>query len=322
MAEPALAPPTPAQLLAQQGGVVTRKQLEDALGGAALRRGIRSGAWVLVDRGVYAPRELAGDEDKALQHRLKCAACILASARDLVVCGTSAALLHGLRMLDPHDGAPQLVIPRPAGTEPRHVRELLAAGLPAGQRQLLEGLPITTPARTVADLARTLDRPAAVVMADAALRDGVDRMDVIDVLGTCRRWPGVQNAIDAVIFADRRSESPLESLARVWFSEADLPAPQLQAKLCHADDGRFVARVDFFWPQHRTVCEVDGRVKYDGGGTLWHEKLREDTLRDLGLEVVRGYWSDRPGDALVERLRRSFARAARRIDEPRYGVLL
>jgi hypothetical protein len=126
-----------------------------------------------------------------------------------------------------------------------------------------------------------------------------------------------------VTFADRRAESALESLARVWFADAGLPAPDLQTTFCHPQNGDFVARVDFSWLQHRTVCEVDGRAKYDrAGDVLWREKLREDALRDLGLEVVRGYWLDRSdgGAALAERVRRAFARAAVRSDAPVYGL--
>jgi hypothetical protein len=46
-------------------------------------------------------------------------------------------------------------------------------------------------------------------------------------------------------------------------------------------------------------------------------------MRDAGLEVARGYWSDRPdhGRAFVERVRRAMARGAARTDVPTYGVL-
>lgn len=327
MSQPAQAP-TAEQLAAAQGGVLTRAQLTAALGPAGVRRALRSGQWQLVHRGAYACRDVtdAARTDPRLQHRLACAARVALSDRDLVVGHRSAAVLHGLRMLDAYDGLPQLTLARPAGQPPAHVRGLLAAGMPRSHRQVLEGVPVTTKARTVADLARVLDRPAAVVMADAALRCGVGRIDVLDVLQDCRGWPGIQNAIDSLIFADRRSESALESLARVWFSEAGLPGPLLQVRLCDGRDGRFVARVDFFWPQHRTVCEVDGRLKYqdrERGDVLWQEKLREDTLRDLGLEVVRGYWSDgrTRGRSLVERVTRGFARGRQRTDEASYGVI-
>lgn len=310
-------------LAAAQGGVVTAQQLRDDLGPAGLRRAVRAGAWRLVHRGTYAPAALVARADPVLAHRLQCAAQVLLSERELVVSHGSAALLHGLRLLEAYDGPAQLTLVRPDGAPPAHERLPLASGVPLAHRTVLEGVPVTTRPRTVADLARTTSREAAVVMADAALRDGLDRLDLLEVLAACRGWPGAAEATDLLVFADRRAESALESLARVWFARAGLPGAQLQVKLCRAEDGRFVGRVDFFWPQHRTVCEVDGRVKYTDGAVLWQEKLREDALRDLGLEVVRGYWADRPqhGRALVERLERAFTRAARRTDRPSYGVL-
>lgn len=318
---------TLSELVASQGGVVTRAQLEAELSASGLRRALRRGDWEPVHRGTYAPRPVrdAAHDDARLEHQLQCAARVLLAGRDLVVSHGSAAVLHRLKLLDGYSGPPQLTLVRPDGAPPPHERLPLAAAVPAAHREVLAGIPITTRPRTVADLARTVPREAAVVMADAALRGGVERLAVLDVLRACRGWPGAAEGVDVMIFADRRAESALESLARVWFSQAGLPAPQLQTRLRHADDARFVARVDFFWPQHRTVCEVDGRVKYEAGGdgVLWLEKLREDTVRDLGLEVVRGYWSDRlqHGAALVERVRRAFARAALRQDAPTYGVL-
>ena len=62
----------------------------------------------------------------------------------------------------------------------------------------------------------------------------------------------------------------------------------------------FVGRVDFAWPALGVVGEFDGRIKYgrdlapeqDPTEVLWHEKLREDLLRELGWLVVRWVWAD------------------------------
>ena len=86
-------------------------------------------------------------------------------------------------------------------------------------------------------------------------------------------------------------------------------------------DGGLVGRVDFAWPEHRTVGELDGRVTYGRGGqdglperdrrsgedAVWAEKIREDLLRDLGWFVVRWTWDDlwRPG-LVAARVRRAF----------------
>ena len=66
----------------------------------------------------------------------------------------------------------------------------------------------------------------------------------------------------------------------------------------------------------RTICETDGQLKFSngdqsGGNPLWAEKQREDRLRELGFEVVRGYWSDGADlTRLATELHRALARAA------------
>ncbi len=47
------------------------------------------------------------------------------------------------------------------------------------------------------------------------------------------------------------------------FEEQGLPAPELQVWLGSADDR--IGRVDHYWPEHRTVAEADGAVKYAAG---------------------------------------------------------
>ena len=192
MGEPERKQLTPSERAATQGGVLTRAQLEGFLGTAGVRRALRAGAWQLVHRGTYAERAVrdAARSDPLLEHRLQCAARCQLTTRDLVVSHSSAALLHGLRLLDRYAGPPQLTLVRPPGASPPHERLPLAAAVPAAHRELLDGLPITTRPRTVADLARTSAREAAVVMADAALRSGIDRIAVRDVLAACRGWPG------------------------------------------------------------------------------------------------------------------------------------
>lgn len=55
-------------------------------------------------------------------------------------------------------------------------------------------------------------------------------------------------------------KSVLESIARVLFAEAGLPPPVLQAQFWN---GRWwmTERVDFWWPEFRTVAEADGLAK-------------------------------------------------------------
>jgi hypothetical protein len=99
--------------------------------------------------------------------------------------------------------------------------------------------------------------------------------------------------------------------------EEGLPRPELQQEI-FGPDGRLVARVDFRWKEYNTVGEFDGKIKYGRllkpgqriEDVIFEEKVREDAVRDLGLQVVRWISRDlyRPG-VLRERVLRAFARA-------------
>jgi hypothetical protein len=177
----------------------------------------------------------------------------------------------------------------------------------------LDGMRVTSLARTVADLARTLPLDQAVAAGDAALRRGLPVPEVLAVLESCRGWPGVGQARRTAGLLDARSESVGESYSRVRMHEADLPVPVPQYEV-YDDRGQLVGRADFGWEEQRVLGEFDGRVKYGRllrpGQTVeevvYREKLREDALRDLGWRVVRWTWADVfPGHVLVSRLSRA-----------------
>ena len=99
----------------------------------------------------------------------------------------------------------------------------------------------------------------------------------------------------------------------------DIPRPRLQREL-YTPTGIFVARVDFEW-DGRLVGEFDGLVKYGQGlmvpgqtpnDVVIAEKIREDRLRQLGLEVVRWTWADLEAGRLPEILRQAMVRAGLR----------
>jgi hypothetical protein len=201
-----------------------------------------------------------------------------------------------------------------SGTKRVHLH---VARLPDDDVTALNGLRLTTVARTVVDLARSLPFEAAVVVADAALAS--ERTDAEELKSCLRRMPAVPGAARGarvLRFADGRSESVGETRSRVLMARLGLPTPDLQVEL-REGSGRFVGRCDFAWADDRTVGEFDGRIKYgrllrpgtSAADAVYAEKLREDAIRDLGWKVARWTWSDldRP-TLLAERLRRAFAR--------------
>jgi hypothetical protein len=175
----------------------------------------------------------------------------------------------------------------------------------------IDGLTVTTASRALVETACTTSFESAVVSADAVLRDHTIEPEALLTLARIEFWPGSTTAKAALAFADKSSESVGESRLRVLLHQQGLPAPLLQVEF---NDARgFVARVDFYFPEQGTIVEFDGLLKYAGGSPeiLVREKLREDRLRALGLEVVRIVWADldRPAE-IAARIRRAFARRA------------
>jgi hypothetical protein len=168
------------------------------------------------------------------------------------------------------------------------------------------------------DLARCLPRRDGVVVADSALRSGLATKAAFRaVLADCARWPGITEARWVVAFSDAGSESALESLGRLAFSEYGLPPPELQVWVGSEDEGQ-IGRADFFWREHRTIAEADGAFKYDNRGKAIAQLRRDARLRDAGFEVVHFTWNEitiAPG-LVVSSIRAAFARAGRR---SRYG---
>ena len=148
---------------------------------------------------------------------------------------------------------------------------------------------------------------------------GLDFGHLDDVLRSMEQWPGVRQARRVVDFLDGRTESAGESVCRVRIGELGLPSPIPQYEVYDAI-GTMIARVDFGWPDRRTIGEFDGRVTYGAllrpgqrpEDVVHAEKLREDALRDAGWQVVRWVWADLARPLVIQqRLVRAFARAGR-----------
>lgn len=318
-------------LAKRQRGVFRRQQaVHNGYTAIEVKRLIRTGVWTKLRHGIYTaqPYDAALVTTDVRTHLLAGYARQLAMGGDTVLSHESAARFHGMDLLDLAPREPRLTRHRPAGRDRMTAHDLYVASVPEEHR--VRGVPVTSAARTVVDCARCLSREAGFVTAESAFRLGIERMDVLAVLEACGGWPGTAEALELVLMAGPWSESALESRARLWFKRQRLPQPVQQRWITRLD-GRFVGRVDFLWEEYRTVCETDGRIKYGEPAAfgkqeqdaLWREKLREDTIRDLGLEVVRGYWLDGAdeGEALAERLRRAFARGLRATGEPAYRII-
>ena len=295
-------------------GLHTRRSLV-AVGhvDSEVRCAVRAGTITRVRPGAYLAGPVPAQPE--VRHALLVRATAERLGRGAVASHVSAAVLHGL----PVWNVPlsRVHVTRDRGYGGRRDRRLHVhvAPLAAAEVQLAQGVPVTSPARTVVDLARSVGFEEATVVADAALRrELVSPSELAAVLRRVTGWRGTPTARRVVAFADGRAESPGESRSRVAILRAGLPTPELQWPV-RAATGEVLGYADFAWPGLGTVGEFDGLTKYGRllrpGETIedavYREKLREDAFRSEGLWVARWTWREIVAfEPAAERIRRGF----------------
>ena len=280
-----------------------------------IRSRVDRGELVRLTNGVYVSAT-ALDRIKVLPDGpfiFKAAAALMTVTPGAVLSHHTAARLHQLDLLT-----------RPSGYEvthdPGHGRNTGKPGVTVHNARLPEahlgwrgGIPVTTAARTVIDLARADTFSEGVVVADSALRlKQTTKKELTAVLADMPRWRGTVQARQVVEFADGRAESPLESIARIGFRDSGLPAPDLQA-IIRDDVGDFVGRVDVLWRQYRTIAEVDGQFKYQDPERARAQLRRDKQLRAAGYEVAHFDWREitTQPEATAAAIRAAFRRGQR-----------
>jgi very-short-patch-repair endonuclease len=208
---------------------------------------------------------------------------VVEAARPGTLSHTTAAALLGLDLL----GAPGLHV-----TAAHHRRvppdvTLHRAKLDASDTTAVAGLATTTMLRTVLDSARRLPHVDAVVLADAALRAGLD-VDSFRVAARDARGPRSSRVRAVAAACDPGAESALESLLRLLLAAAGLH-PETQAVI---RDDRFVARVDFLFREERLVVEADGFRFHSDRTAYRNDRRRGNALLRAGYRVARFSWED------------------------------
>lgn len=179
----------------------------------------------------------------------------------------SAATLWGL--LPMTDGPVDVSVPCDGGRAARvGIRLHRCLSLSAAEVTLHHGIPITSPARTIADLRRAASGPSGRgLVSTKELRRAIRQADALGL-------PiGLEDGPD-------RSRSGLERLFLRLCRRHDLPFPEHNVWIGGHE-------VDFLWRAEGLVVETDGYRFHRGRAAFEDDRARDLALRGIGFQVVR-----------------------------------
>jgi very-short-patch-repair endonuclease len=151
------------------------------------------------------------------------------------------------------------------------------------------GFRVTSPVRTVVDVASRSDLVEAVVILDAALHKRLIRIEQIKPRAGER---GVRTLRRAIELAEPATESPMETRLRMVLVLGGLPRPEVQARLRVASG--VIGRADLYYPGPRVVIEYDGATHRD---SVAADNRRQNRLVEAGYRVLRFTAADVFGQA-------------------------
>jgi very-short-patch-repair endonuclease len=273
-----------ATLAERQYGVVSRRQLRECgLRESGIDRRLRAGRLHLLHPAVFS-----------VGHRLipregRWVAAVLAAGPEALLSHWSAAALWMIRpssrtridVTVPHRS-------RSSDLVHRHI-----SAVPADERTIEEGIPVTTVPRTILDLAATEGSDVVEnLLRESEFHHLTDRLSLPHLI---ERYPGKRGIRRVSLALERlkedppgRRRSPLEERFAPFLRRHRLSLPRFNDWILLGDK-RFC--VDCHWPDRRQIVELDG---WDGHGTktaFREDRARGRRLAAAGYTVTRITWN-------------------------------
>ncbi len=278
----------------QANHVARRQLLARGVTEDAIFRRRRSGALTSIHPGVYraAPAAPATREKEF--------AAVLAGGPGALLSHRSAADAYGV-LRYPAAGEVWITNTSGRGTRRPGLRVLRTRVAQPQDVSFLDWLPITSPARTLLDLAGVVEpERLEAAVAEAQGRRLVREEDLRRQLATAhgRRGAGALRRLLEREAPPKRTKREAELRMLRLIRGAGLPEP-----LVNATVGAF--EVDFYWPSHRVVAEFDSWEFHSDRRAFRRDRERTNDLQLRRIVVLRFTWQHltaRPG-MLVARLR-------------------
>jgi very-short-patch-repair endonuclease len=236
-----------------------------------------------IHQGVYAVGHTATSPN---QQRM---AAVLACGPDAVLSHRSAAALWGIRQSS--GTRIDVTAPGRRGRTPAGIAAHRDASLTEADRTKIEGIPCTSLARTLLDLAAIVSpRQLRNAVTQAEVQRVFDLEALREVIGRSRGRRGVARLKAAIAHHDPREQLARYELERRFLRlcrRADLPMPEVNASLFVGGD---LIMPDFLWRDAGLVVESDGREVHGTVSAFEADRRRDQRLTVAGWTVIRCTW--------------------------------
>lgn len=251
---------------------------------SAIKHAIETGRLHSVFRGVFAVGR------RQISERGRLLAATLACGEGAVISHRSAAALMGL--LDKGPASIDVIAPSRRGRKIDGIRRHHVRRPQRWETGTFDGIPCTSPARTLVDLAGVLGtRTLRSAFERAAARKLLDLGAIELSVGSGGRTGTrvLRELLDewrpaAPVLARGRLKSPLEAKVLPLLAKHGLPMPLANAPV-ELVEGRI--EVDFLWPQHRFVLEADSRAFHATDVAAERDRWRDRELIRVGYSSLR-----------------------------------
>jgi hypothetical protein len=271
-----------ARLAERQHGVVARRQLlELGIGRRAIGNRLSAGRLHPIHRGVYAVGH------RIIPARGRWMAAVLAGGPGAVLSHRSAGSLWGML----RSARTVADVTNVGRHRPRAGVRLHRSRLPSDEVTSVDEIPVTSPPRTLLDLAAVLGAHAlerAMEQAEALRLTDSLRLD--DVLMRYPRRPGtaaLREILARGYAASTVTRSDLEDRFLAFLDARGLPRPQVNVGI--EVRGRWM-ECDCVWRSHRLIVELDSRGFHGTGAAFERDRARDRALQASGWRVVRVTW--------------------------------
>jgi very-short-patch-repair endonuclease len=259
-----------------QNGVISYAQLLAAgLRPDVIRHRVESGWLRRIYRGVY----LVGAVDPPLARPMAAVLCI---GKGALLSHHPAAVLWGLRPPPAHDMHVTVIARDARGPAGIHVHR--TRHLHQSDARSRHGIPTTSPARTLLDLAtqapqRDLDR----AVNEARVTKLVSDTSLTEQFSRYPHHRGTRALTRALLhepaFTRREAERRLLELIRA----ARLPEPQTNTHVNGYE-------VDMFWPDQRLIVEIDSYAFHSSRAAFERDRRRDALHQTAGYRTLRVTW--------------------------------